>query len=249
MQEVPTNSFFTSNDIISLLRSVLSVGVDIYPDAYPTDKELLEIIRPKLKKAGIRANHKFNDEVFNISMREFLVLLDLKYGLRNWLDKFASKFDIEDGIESHYGELVREYSSIEIIVFYRIFQNLSNIGICIHSGKDERIERKKNATVMRLPDAEIDAIEVVLREYYPQEVVDLINKFCIANGTFRNDGMSRSFTTMCDTVKDFHNVLRAIAEWSGNEDMLKTLAEPIGFTEISEINDAAVVITTDYPDL
>lgn len=249
MQEARTNNFFTSGDIITLLHSVLSLTVTIYPDAYETDRKLFETIKPKLKKNGSRSRRKFSGEVFNLSLREILILLDMKYGFRKWMSEFASKFDVNEGIEANYDRLVREYSSAEIIVFYRIFPNLSNIGVRIYSGKDERPERVKNATVMRLPDSEIDAIEIVLREHYPQDVVDIINKFCIANGTFRDDSMSRSFTTMCDSVKDFHNVIRAISEWSGNEDFLKVLAEPIGFTEISEINDAAVIITTDYPDL
>lgn len=249
MQEVRKNNFFTSGDIIALLHSVLSLTVTIYPDSYETDRKLFEVIKPKLKKGGTRLKRKFSGEVFNLTIREMLILLDMKYGFRKWMSDFASKFDVNEGIEANYDRLVRDYSSVEIIIFYRIFPNLANIGIQIYSGNDERPERTKNATVMRLPDAEIDAIEVVLREHYSQEIVDIINRFCIANGTFRNDGMSRSFTTLCDTVKDFHNVLRAISEWSGNEELLKILVEPIGFTEISEINDCAVIITTDYPDL
>lgn len=247
MQEEITSKLFSPSDVITLLRSVLSVTSTIYPDAYETDKRLFDIIRPKLK-AG-RRKVTYHGESFNISVREMLALIDMKYGFKKWFDEFSSKFNVDEGIDKNYKRLVSEYSSVEILMYYNIFQNLSNITVTIISGEDMRPQRVRNTTVMKLPDTVIDTIEIVLRDFYTQDVVDIINQFCIDNGSFRNDGMSRTFTTICDNMHDFHNVLKSIGEWGDNEDFVKVLLTPLLFTEIGEIANTAVIVTTDYPDL
>ena len=77
----------------------------------------------------------------------------------------------------------------------------------------------------------------------------IINRFCIDNGSVRDDSMSRTFSTICDTVSDFRNVVKSIGEWGDNEEFAKTLLDQIVFTEIGEISNSSVIITTDYPDL
>ncbi len=247
MPKEATNNFFSPTDVLTLLRSVLSVTTTIYPDMYETDKRLFEIIKPRLNIK--RKKVVYHGETFNISVREMLALIDIRYGFEKWLDEFSKKYNLDDGIDKNYRKLVNEYSSAEIILYYNLFPNLANITVSIVSGDDMRPKRDMNTTVMKLPDTEIDTIEIVLRDFYPQDVVDIINQFCIENGSFRNDGMSRTFTTVCDNVEEFHNVLKSIAEWGDNEEFLKVLLSPLVFTDINEIKDVAVIVTTDYPDL
>lgn len=247
MQGETANNFFSPSDVLTLLRSVLSVTSTIYPDVYDTDKRLFEIIKPKLNAK--RRKVVYHGETFNISVREMLALIDMKYGFEKWLGEFSSKYKLEEGIDRNYKRLTSEYSSVEILVYYNLFPNLANITVSIVSGDDLRPQRTMNTTVMKLPDTVIDTIEIVLRDFYTQDVVDIINQFCIENGSFRDDCMSRTFTTVCDTVKEFHDVLKSIAEWGDNDEFLKVLLSPLMFTEISEINDVAVIVTTDYPDL
>lgn len=247
MQKGVTNNFFSPSDVLTLLRRVLSVTTTIYPDAYEADRRLFEIIKPKLKTK--RKKVVYHGETFNISVREMLALIDIKYGFEKWLDDFSSKYNLDDGIDRNYTRLVSEYSSAEILIYYNLFQNLANITVSIVSGNDMRPQRTKKTTVMKLPDTEIDTIEIVLRDFYTQDIVDIINHFCIDNGSFRNDGMSRTFTTVCDNVEEFHNVLKSIAEWGDNDEFLKVLLAPLMFTDIPEIKDSAVIVTTDYPDL
>ncbi len=237
----------TKEDVVKMMKSVVCVNVDLYPTSYNTDRKFCEIISSVIKERGFFSDK--TDMVFDMSFNTLLKCIDDKLNLSKYITEFKNEFDLNAGIGADYDRLVSKYSSPEIIVFYGLFPDLSYFHINIHIGNDTRPSRKKTVTTLYLPDLQIDTISVKLRDLFPQNIVDEMNKYIIDTTGFEDNVMSKKNTFMANSVDEFFEVIENFCQRIGNDDLYKEMYSAFSFLDIDEIKQSIMIIITDWPIL
>ena len=237
----------TKEDVAKLMMSVIDVAVDLYPYDYKTDSEFVDMVMPVINEHDTMTEN--NTIVFDLPYNTLLRCIDDKHGMDRYLAKFRSKYDITRGIGPYYDNLVAEYSSPEILVLYGMFPCVVYITLYIHLDKDERPQRDKFVSTLNIPDMRIKTVSVKLRDLCTQQIVDIINKYVIANTNFDNNVMSKRNTFMTDNISDFFGVIESMCRNMNDDDLYRELYSAFSFLDIDEIKDSSIVITTDWPVL
>ena len=237
----------SKEDVAQLMHSVVSVSTDIYPMSYDVDDKLTLMIYPYILENGVRP--KGDTVQIKISYNAMLKCIDNTYGIKKYFDDFRKDFDVDKGIEANYEKLTERYSSIEILLLYGVFKNLVYINFNIHFDKDERKEREKNITVLKLPDLRIDTMSIKLRDFCDQNMTDVINKYIMTNTGFEDNVMSRKNVFMTESLTDFFTLLHDICQDLENGELGQALYEMFSFLDIDEIKNANLLVVTDWPVL
>jgi len=237
----------TKEDVAKLMMSVINVSVDLYPYDYETDSAFVDMVMPVINEHDTLMEN--NAIVFDLSYNTLLRCIDDKYGMDKYVAKFKKKYDATKGIGPYYNDLVAEYSSPEILVLYGMFPSIVYITLYIHLDKDERPQRDKLVSMLSIPDMKIKTVSVKLRDLCSQEIVDIINKYVIANTNFDNNVMSKRNTFMTDKISDFFGVIETMCQSMGDDELYRELYSVFSFLDIDEIKDSAIIITTDWPVL
>ena len=237
----------TEKDISKILRSVICVKTDLYPDEYPTDRTFFNMISHIMNERG---HSKTGGVVsFDVSYNTILKCIDESCGLSGYVKEFGDNFDISKGIGRNYDALVSRYSSPEIVLLCGLFPNLSYMHFNIHLGKDMRESRKKYMTCLNVPDLSIDTISIKLRDYMSQNLVDDINKYVVDYTGFDDNVMSKKNTFMTNNIGEFFDFIASFCSTTGNDQLYDELYSLFGFLDIEEIRDSAMIMVTDWPVL
>lgn len=234
----------SKEDVIKMMKSVVTVSTDLYPSSYKTDSTLLTVIYPFLAEHNITAENGVVHA--ELSYNTVLKCIDDTYGVKNYLKEFNKYFKPEDGIEKNYDKLVEKYSSIEILLLFGIFQNLVYINFNIYLDPDTRPKRDKLVTTMKLPDLRIEVMSIKLRDYCDQNVTDIINKYILTSSEVEDNVMSRKNVFMTDTTQDFFDILKAMCTVLDDAELMELLFELFSFLNIDEISDCALLVITDW---
>jgi len=237
----------TEADVTKFMLSVVDVAVDLYPYDYKTDSKFVDMIMPVINEHDTVVEN--NTIVYDLSYNTILRCIDNKYDMGKYLAKFRNKYDISKGIKPYYDELLKEYSSPEILVLYGMFPTLVYVTTYIHLDKDTRPQREKHTVTLNIPDIRVKTLSVKLRDLCPQPVVDTINKYIISNTNFDNNVMSKKNTFMTDKVSDFFGVIESMCQSMSDDELYRELYSAFSFLDIDELNDCAIVIITDWPVL
>ena len=229
----------TKEDVAKLMMSVINVSVDLYP--------FVDMVMPVINERDTLLEN--NAIVFDLSYNTLLRCIDDKYDIGKYVSKFRKKYDVAKGIGQYYNDLVSEYSSPEILVLYGMFPSIVYITLHIHLDHDERSQRDKLVSMLNIPDMKIKTVSVKLRDLCSQDIVDIINKYVIANTNFDNNVMSKRNTFMTDKISDFFGVIEAMCLGMNDDELYRELYSAFSFLDIDEIKDSAIVITTDWPVL
>lgn len=237
----------SKEDVAQMMHSVVSVSTDIYPLSYDVDDKLMMMIYPYiLEKSVIPKGGTIQIEMPRNAM---LKCIDDTYGIKKYLDGFRKDFGADEGIEANYEKLTERYSSIEILLLYGVFKNLVYINFNIHFDKDERKEREKNITALRLPDLRIDIMSIKLRDFCDQNTTDAINQYIVANTGFEDNVMSRKNVFMTKPLTDFFTLLHDMCKDPENVELGQALYELFSFLDIDEIKNTTLLVVTDWPVL
>lgn len=234
-------------DVIKMMKSVVTVSTDIYPSSYKTDSVLLTIIYPFLAEHNISAENGVVHA--EMSYNTLLKCIDDTYGIKNYLKEFNKYFKPEEGIEKNYKRLIEKYSSIEILLLFGVFQNLVYVEFNIYLDDDKRPAREKLVTTMKLPDIRIEVMTVKLRDYCDQNMTDIINKYILTSTNVEDNVMSKKNVFMTDTISDFFDILKTMCSILDDGELMDALFELFSFLNIDELNTCALLIITDWPVL
>lgn len=237
----------TQEEVMKMMNSVVSVTVHLYPTSYKTDMELYKTLSPVIME------HDFipvNDMLtFELSYNSVLRCIDEMHGVKKYLKEFSDNFDINQGIEANYAALTDRYSSLEIILLYGVFKNLSYINMNIHLTNDNRPAREHYVTSLRLPDLKIDTLAIKLRDFGSQRVVDMVNKYLIEKVSFDDNVMSKHNLFMADNVGDFLSLIEQICQANEFDQEFVDMMKAISFLDIEELKHSIMLIITDWPVL